>query len=202
MKKTIMLYLLIAMFVFVSTGTTVFAKAATPTPTPTAAPEIKTAKELEKYLRKNFGKLKTKGKTFNLKDHIFVIENEDETKCFDIAIVVDWSVIASEDYKVQSSIVYTKEQKKAFNKALKNYQKKLADAVIETMPDKKVRGGYLDYGYKYPYLKKGYYEGAVYGWKNYDYITDSSFPWYDETEVADFNWHEFNEMGDPFDMIK
>ena len=162
---------------------------------------IKTAKALEKYLKKDFGKLKTKLITFDLKDNIRVIKNEGEYSCFDFAIVIDWYAIEDDYYRIQDSTKYTDAQKAAFEKSIKSYQKKMAAAVIKLMPKKKIRGGFLDYGYEYPNIKEDYYEGAVFGWKNYDYTDGGYFPGYDDTEITNFNWHSFNDIDDPVDTI-
>lgn len=162
---------------------------------------VKSATELESYLKDNFGELKTEFKTFNLKNYIRVIENEDQFKCFDIAIVIDWDAFVGEGYyDIRNSIKYTKEQKKAFEDSINTYQKSIADAAISAMPTKKIRGGFLDYGYEYPNLKKDYYEGAPFGWKNYAYST-SIFPYYEDTKITEFHWHSFNGISDPFDQI-
>lgn len=162
---------------------------------------VKSATELESYLKDNFGELKTEFKTFNLKNYIRVIENEDQFKCFDIAIVIDWDSFVGEGYyDIRNSIKYTKEQKKAFEDSINTYQKSIADAAISAMPTKKIRGGFLDYGYEYPNLKIDYYEGAPFGWKNYAYSTDI-FPYYEDTKITKFHWHSFNGLDDPYDVI-
>jgi len=163
--------------------------------------EINTGIELEKYLKDNFGELKTDLKIFNLKDYIQVLENEDQFKCYDIAIVIDWSAFeAAGYYNIRNSIKYTDEQKKAFDDSIKAYQKNIAEVAFSAMPTKKIRGGFLDFGYEYPNLKMDYYEGAPFGWKNYDYSTNI-FPYYEDTKITKFHWHSFNDLQDPYDII-
>lgn len=167
----------------------------------TKTPVIKTANDLEKYLKKNFGTLKAKYATFDVSDSIKVIENEDEYTCFDLAIVIDWADIEDGYYKIQDSKKYTKEQKKWMDTLIKRYQKKIADIAMKAFPKKKIRGGFLDYGYEYPNIKEDYYEGAVFGWKNYEYLDDGLFPGYEDTKLSEFEWCSFNDIDDPFDNI-
>lgn len=167
----------------------------------TTSTSVKTAKDLEKYLKSHYGKLKTKLITFDLKNNIKVIENDDDRSCFDLAIVIKWDDIEDDYYKIKHSTKYTKKQKSDFETAIKAYQKKIATKAIKLIPTKKIRGGFLDYGYEYPAIKEDYYEGAVFGWKNYDYISDTIFPHYDDTEITEFNWCSFTDIDDPRDVI-
>jgi len=162
--------------------------------------EIKSAIELEKYLKDNFGELKTEFITFDLKNYIRVIENENKFKCYDIAIVIPWSTIENEYYNIRNSIKYTDEQIKAFEDSINSYLKSMANAAISAMPTKKIRGGFLESGYKYPNLKMDYYENTIFGWKNYDYLT-RIFPYYEDTKVTEFHWHIFSHSGAPLDEI-
>lgn len=167
----------------------------------TSSTTVKTAKDLEKYLRGHYGKLKTKYKTFDLRNSIKVIENDDDRSCFDLAIVIKWDIIEHGYYKVMHSTKYTKEQKADFEIAVEAYQKKIANVAIKAFPTKKIRGGFLDYGYEYPSIKEDYYEGAVFGWKNYDYTSSTIIPHYEDTEISEFEWFTFNGIDDPRDVI-
>lgn len=168
--------------------------------TPVKTVTIKTVKDLEKYLKDNFGTLKTSLVTFDLKNDIQIIENEDQNICFDIAIVVNWSAVDNDDYKIRNSIKYTDKQKEEFDNSLKTYQEKIANVAIKAFPTKKIRGGFLDYGYDYPAIKEDYYEGAPYGWKNYDYLTDI-LPIYNDTKISKFHWFTFGDLVAPLDTI-
>jgi hypothetical protein len=130
-----------------------------------------------------------------------VIRGDSEYSCFDIAIVIDWTAIEDGYYKVMDSRKYTDKQKTDFDNSIKSYQKKMAAAVIKLMPKKKIRGGFLDYGYEYPTIKEDYYEGAVFGWRNYEYADGSFFPEYSDTKVGKFSWCSFNGIDDPVDKI-
>lgn len=162
--------------------------------------DIKSAEELESYLKDNFGELKTEFKTFDLKEYIRVTENENMYKCYDIAITIPWTLIEVEYYNIMNSIKYTDEQKKALDYSINTYLKGIADVAISSMPTKKIRGGFLESGYKYPNLKMDYYEYTIFGWKNYDYLT-RILPFYDDTKITEFHWHNFNATGAPFDEI-
>jgi len=162
--------------------------------------DLTTASDLEDYLKDNFGELKTEFITFNLKDYIQVNENEDKFKCYDIAIVIPWSTIEYEYYNIRNSIKYTDEQIKAFEGSINSYLKSMATSAISAMPTKKIRGGFLEAGYKYPNLKMDYYENTIFGWKNYDYLT-RIFPYYEDTKITEFHWHNFSGSGAPFDGI-
>ncbi|MDW5299887.1 MAG: hypothetical protein SA378_07105 [Sedimentibacter sp.] len=89
---------------------------------------------------------------------------------------------------------------KAFEDSINSYLKSMANAAISSMPTKKIRGGFLEAGYKYPNLKMDYYENTIFGWKNYDYLT-RIFPYYEDTRITEFHWHNFGESGAPFDEI-
>lgn len=156
---------------------------------------IKSANELENYLKDNFGELRTELKTFDLKNSIQIIENQDKFKCYDIAIVISWSDFESDYYNIRNSIKYTDKQIKMFEDSIKTYLKSMADAAISAMPTKKLRGGFLQTGYKYPNLKIDYYENTIFGWKNYDYST-SIFPYYEDTNITKFHWHDFSTTFD------
>jgi hypothetical protein len=155
--------------------------------------------DLQKYLEKNFGTLRTKIETFDLSGCILVIENHNSDKCYDIAVIVDWMAIEEADDMIQTSTKYTKTQKKSFNKSLKSYQQKMAEAIMEMFPDKKIRGGFLIHDFDY--LSDEYYESTVYGWKTYDYINDATNPVYADTAAGEFSWYNFDTVDEPFDEI-
>jgi hypothetical protein len=163
-----------------------------------------TAIDLENHLKTNFGTIVTDVKTFDVKDNIKVVENTNQYKCFDLAIVVDWYAVEVYYYDIRNSINYTKEQKASVLESLKSYQKSLYDASISLVGDKKIRGGFLDYGYKYPALQMDFYEYDIMGWSNYDYSTHI-FPGYYDTNISDFHWIDFSKSdssgSNPFDNI-
>lgn len=190
MKKTLfMLLLLLCLSIFIPAEIQA-----------SKTPKIKNAEQLQKHLRKKYPKLKTNIKTFDVSKCIFVVNSHDEMYCFDMAIFIPWSVIEETNNKVHSLRRYSKEEKKAFDKALKVYQKKLAKETIKVMPKKKFRGGFMEYGYRYPYLQTGYYEYAIFGWKNYKYLDIEKFsPNIDDTKVSKFEWYDF-EIDDSIDL--
>lgn len=164
------------------------------------APGVTTSKELESYLNNNFGTLTTNLKTFDLKGTIYVTENHDQYKCYDMVVMIGWDSLKFEVRDILNSIDYTDAQKEEFKDSLKNYQKSIADISIATFPEKKIRGGFLSWGWQYPNLKIGYYEGAVFGWKNYKY-TQRLLNYYNDTYVDSFHWFSFGESGTPKDYI-
>lgn len=162
--------------------------------------KVKTAKELEIYLQANLGVLKTNIKDYDFRNSIKVFENEDQFSCYDVAIIIPWSPFESEYYGIRNSIKYTEEQKNKYEDSIETYLKSMADIAIEAMPTRKIRGGFLQNGYKYPNLKMDYYEGTIFGWKNYEYSV-KIMPYYEDTYVTKFHWHSFSGADVPMDTI-
>lgn len=161
-------------------------------------PGVTNAAELQSYLNEHYSTVSTSFKTYDLKGYITVLENADALKCYDIAINIPWTVIGYAE--IQQSMSYTAEQKEELRTALQTYQKNIASVSIATFPTKKIRGGFLTAGYRYPNLQSGYYELFTNGWKNYKY-QKMYINTYKDTTVDVFNWHEFNENGNPGDWL-
>lgn len=52
-------------------------------------------------------------------------------------------------------------------KELKDHQYRIAQALIQAFPGKKVSGGYYISGYRYPNIREGFYSHQYYSWRNY-----------------------------------
>ena len=160
---------------------------------------VQTVAEYQVYLNNNYGTLTTDLKTFNLKDHISVLENVDQFKCYDISVNIGWSLI--EGYsEIMSSTNYTQEQKGLFKQQIENYQKALSELTESTFPNKKIRGGFITTGYKYPNLRMDYYEYISFGWKNYGY-KEKFLNFYEDTYIDKLEMYEFDSIGQPMDHL-
>ncbi|MTK09601.1 MAG: hypothetical protein F8N38_21245 [Hungatella sp.] len=167
------------------------------------APGVQTAAEYQTYLNAHYGTITTNLVPVDVTSYIKVIENQDQFKTYDLAVVIDYDVIAKSISvgDILGSTAYTEEQKTVFKDSFKSYQKQISDLTVATFPDKKVRGGFVSSFYQYPNLKRGYHESAWYGWKNYDY-TQSMLNWYDDTILGVLHWYEFgNVVGAPLDNL-
>lgn len=188
--------LLIALLIVTTFAFT--AKAEEPTVAP--APGVQTVAEYQVYLNEHYGTITTNLKTVNVKDYIRVIENTDMFKTYDIAVVIDYDVIVPDTHDVIGSINYTEQQQLEFKESFKAYQKTISELTAATFPNKKLRGGFISSGYRYPNIKKGYYERSWYGWKNYSYGSDI-LNYYSDTTIGQLSWHDFGAAGAPLDNL-
>jgi hypothetical protein len=167
---------------------------------------LDTTEKIEEYIYQRYATLKTDLGTFTLleKDDILdgmilclqVEENEKEFYPYDYRILIRWHAMHDDGSVVQwqysdilESIKYTDEQKSKFKKAFLNYQKKMALDLMNVLPDKKILGGFVTDGYKYPYSKVGWYEDLYMSWRNYD-CSDYEYGDYYESTIADFQWND------------
>jgi hypothetical protein len=176
---------------------------------------LDTTEKIEEYIYQRYATLKTDLGTFKLidkeefldDDYIYgglqVEENEKVNYPYDYRILIRWH--AGIDYPdhdpvqwqyndILESIKYTDEQKSKFKKAFLKYQKKMALDLMNVLPDKKIFGGFVTDGYKYPYSKVGWYENLFMTWRNYDIGNNSDYDIeygdYYESTIVDFQWND------------
>lgn len=200
MKKLLFVLLICTMLVFMSHRFPAQAAEVTPTETVAPAPGVQTVEQFRDYLNANYATLDTGLKVFDLKDKFYIIENSDEFKCYDIAVNIN--IESLEGWRdVTAPSVSTEEQRAVFQKSLKDYQEKLSKLTEATFPGRKIRGGFITIGYKYPNLKMGPYEFTRYGWKNYSY-KEKTLNFYDDTYVDKLDWYEFGDtIHNPLDSL-
>lgn len=200
MKKIMYLLLICAMLVFMDQQFPAHAEEVTPAETVAPAPGVQTVEEYKTYLNNNYGTLDTGLKVFDLRDKFNIIENADEFKCYDIAVSIN--IESLEGWRdVTDPTVSTAEQRDVFWQSLKNYQEHLSKLTEATFPGRKIRGGFITIGYKYPNLKMGPYEFTRYGWKNYSY-KEKILNFYDDTYVYKLDWYEFGDtIHNPLDLL-
>lgn len=143
--------------------------------------------ELEKYLNDNYSKLNTSiGETSFTFD---IFENTSISFPFDYWVQFEYNM--GFFYDITYSIKLSSEQREQVKQELKDYQEKIAKEIINAIPNKKFKGGYFQSGYRYPYIREGFWSYSYYTWTNYDvpsifakdpyYLTTpSSFRWYSD----------------------
>lgn len=140
--------------------------------------------EIKAYLTSNYGILDTNiGAT---KFSFNICENESSNSPYDYWIQVKY------DYNYFEGAInsnrYTNEQKNRLKQELKEHQRKLAEALIRLLPDKKLYGGYYDSFYTYPNLKVDLNIVRYYSWINYDDV-GYSINSYEVTKPSHFRWY-------------
>lgn len=169
----------------ITSKTTIEALDTTPTPEHSKT-TIDSKLDLIKYLDDNFSTLKT-----SIGDTSFtfsVYENESIFSPFDYRISVDYDLTFFND--MQYSIKLSSDQREKVKLELKNHQEKLAKAVIELMPTKKITGGYSKSWYRYPELQIDLIMRNYYTWTNYEEPDLFSKNEYEDTIPSSFRWFD------------
>ena len=143
--------------------------------------------EIKAYLTSNYGTLDTNIGTTKFTFKIY--ENESSNIAYDYWIQVEYDYNYFEG--AMNSNKYSSEQKNRLRQELKEHQRKLAEALIELLPNKKLYGGYYDSWYRYPNLRVDLITRRYYSWTNYDEpewgldISD-----YEQTKPSYFRWYD------------
>lgn len=157
--------------------------------TSTKKPIIKTAKDLEKYLNKNYSTLNTPVGKFYFT--IYVKENDDINNPFDFHIQTSWMKKSDKLMEFNNSIKISKDNKTKTKQLLKNHQKNIAAVAMKYFPKKKIKGGFYEGWYKYPNIREDWQEILFYSWRNYNFTCEDiliDFAGYNDTIVAKFIW--------------
>lgn len=162
---------------------------------------IKTQYDLDKYLEENYSTLKTPIGT--LKFTYKIDENDDDYMPYDFWIQTDYGTIENDKYNIgvfqpyelEHSIKILDSDKKETIELLKDFQKDIAKDAIKAFPNKKIKGGFYTGGYKYQYIRAGYYSIDFLSWTNYEEIDMHDFKTsdYENTEVTSFHWDDDND---------
>jgi len=138
--------------------------------------------KLVNYLNNNYSELETPLGTWYFEFEIS--ENNININPHDYWIQTDWFGVSPYDLKY--SIKFSEEEKKNTIKLLAEFQKNVANLAFETLPNKKIKGGFYSSFYRYPSLKIGYDTTRFFTWANYKpYYGD-----YDEVELDKFIWYD------------
>lgn len=136
-------------------------------------------------------KLITWSSTSNAYYGIGVGKNDDVRTPYDYVINIDFINAYDKYEEIFNSISYSDEQKEQYKNAFYEYQRTLANDLIDKLPNKKIRGGFLIDGYEYPHLLLEPYNYYYFGWKNYISLNGSSE--YKQNILSDFTWFNFTE---------
>lgn len=167
------------------TAATTPASAATSTPTPSPTLQrLTNESELRQFLTTNFSTLNTSIGTTRFTFDIY--ENKSVTSPYDYWIKVKY------DSKFFFDLQYSKDVSTEMNRKvageLRDHQERLARAVIEKMPDKKLYGGYYDSWYRYPTIQVDLITRHYYSWVNYS--PPSPLTKYENARVTGFSWYD------------
>lgn len=129
---------------------------------------------LTNYLKENYSSLETE--IYTVKFDFSVSENDNLSIPYDyfINLNFDNSKFESAMNTHLSSIKYaasSKEDVATARNQLKTFIEKMALDVMNKMPDKKFLGQDKQTGYRYRYIKEGYYRITNYSWTNYEPIS-------------------------------
>ena len=146
-------------------------------------------KELVRYLNSNYSTLETPlgtvtGITFSIDDHDpplyctcdYVLNIETSLYVKDVKHSLD--AILGSDY-------YAYEDRVQTLMAMIEYAHEVSRIAMEAFPDKKMKGSFYDWGYKYPTIKEGFWS-----------ISYLSFSNYDKTENVPSHWRMNEYAGD------
>lgn len=162
---------------------------------------IKTQYDLDKYLEENYSTLETPIGT--LKFTFKVDENNSDIFEYDYCIQTDYGEIENDKYNIgvfqpyelEHSIKINNEDKEETIELLENLQKNIAKDLMKVFPNKKIKGGFYTGGYRYQYIRTGYYSIDFLSWTNYEVIDIHDFKTstYDNTELTEFHWADDND---------
>jgi hypothetical protein len=162
--------------------------------------KITSAKELESYLKSNYGKsspLKTS--VGNIPFTISVTENKSKFVPYDFLISFNYDIKAIDQkvFDLENSID-SNDKNKALNtnNTIKNFIENIARDVVAKFPKKKIRGETDGSYYKYPNIKVDYISYIDNVWVNYDFVDPESIfadhynplTEYGDTSVSTFHW--------------
>lgn len=153
----------------------------------TIGAKIETTEDLKRYLENNYSELNTSiGKT---KFTFGILENNQTFFPEDYSIEVRYDSTFFFDLTYSNKL--TKDQKEKVKEELKEHQEMLAKAVINTMPNKKIKGSYHDSWWKYPNLKMDLQTRDYYSWSNFDepsYLDQNFSDTYEIAKPSTFRW--------------
>ena len=174
-----------------------------PTITPTVTPEknkevesIKlpsieelNEKTLERYLNAKYSTINTDFGSFT---NVFdVIHNTTIINPFDYKINISSMAIYNFILEYKLSNQYTKAQKEAVIKQIKDFEEAIARELCNAYPTIKMEGSYNISGYDYPTIKKGYYSYDYFSWNNYDTPAGTLEIMYNKVGVSQFKFDEW-----------
>jgi len=148
-------------------------KKQTPKVTPKVTAKAMSPDGLMQFLTTNFSTCDTSLGSTSFTFSVSEVTTEYITEDYDIDVEVDPLFFDVLQYgsKVTTNMNHV------VCEELKQFQEKIAETAIAALPDKKLRGTYLETWYDYPTIRAGFHAAYYYSWVNYNGNTITGFSW-------------------------
>lgn len=150
-------------------------------------------KEIHEYLIANYGILNT---IIGNEELIFKVNKNDSMYTrwdYDIETIFPiWRY-----QEIFNSNKYSSNEKEILKKEIKDHQKDIAEALMDSLPNKRLSGGYYETTYTYPNLKIDSHTKSINVWKNYAWSVNqgASKDYFDkEDAIVTGNTHYLSEL--------
>ncbi|NFQ84184.1 hypothetical protein FDG04_02400 [Clostridium sporogenes] len=148
---------------------------------------MRTIYDLNDYLNKCYGSIDTPAGKIIFKYNI--LQNNVDFNPYDIWVqtrISPYSQVKPMD--LQHSIKISDEDKQKTMRILKELQVAMSKDILRYFPNKKIKGGYFDDGYRYEYIHEGYWNTSFFTWTNYNH--NEGLDNYKNTNITEFNWFD------------